>query len=153
VRVHIQKLKAPITRKPRKLGHSGIGEPATYIDGCVISLTNCARAIRPNTTHATRNPVICDLIFFSSDTGDTGPIGLIGSIRPIGPINNGANVIPVKFVSLPLESQAVVAIQSRSRVERRAEPIQQVAEPLRIFNRGAVQPEPPDLHGDQSRFQ
>src|SRR5882672_4048057 len=142
--------------KPRKLGHRGIGEPATNTAGCVISRINCARAIRPNTMLATRNPVICDLIFFSLDMGSMGLIGLISPISPISPINKRANVIPVIFarsVSSPLEGQAVVALQLRSRVERRAEPVQQVAEPLRVLSRGAVQPEPPDLHGDQSRFQ
>src|SRR5262249_25610648 len=77
-------------------------------------------------------------------------------IGPIGPINKRANVIPVIFarsVSLPLKSQAVVTLQSRSRAERRAEPVQQIAEPLRVFGRSAVQSESPDLHGDQSRFQ
>jgi hypothetical protein len=64
--------------KPKKLGHSGIGEPATSTVGCVTSRINCANAIRPNTMLATFNPIICDLILFSSD------IGLIGLIRLMG---------------------------------------------------------------------
>jgi hypothetical protein len=137
VSFHIQKLRAPIIIKPKKLGHRGIGEPATITAGCVISRINCAIAIRPNTMLATRNPVICDLIFFSLDMGhraiglirligflyedakscvSTSPISLISPISPISPIKNGANVIPVIFargVSSPLESQAVVALHLR----------------------------------------
>src|SRR5262247_4439153 len=84
------------------------------------------------------------------------PTGLIGLIGPISPINKRANVIPVicsRSVSLPLEGQAVIALQLRPGVERRAELVQKITKPLRVFGRGAVQPEPPDLHGDQSRFQ
>ena len=79
VRFHIQRLRAPIMIKPRKLGHRGIGEPATITSGRVTSRINCAMAIRPNTTLATRKPVICDLIVFSLDMGPMGLMCLTSS--------------------------------------------------------------------------
>ncbi len=46
--------------KASTLGHNGIGWPATNTSGRITSRTNCAMAIRPNTTLATRNPVTCE---------------------------------------------------------------------------------------------
>jgi len=58
--------------KASALGHDGIGYPATITSGRITNLASCAMAIRPNTTHATRNPLTCEFIFASPL--DLGPL-------------------------------------------------------------------------------
>jgi hypothetical protein len=62
---HIQTLRPPKMMQASTLGHNGIGCPATSTSGRITSRTNCAMAIRPNTTLATRNPVICEFMVSS----------------------------------------------------------------------------------------
>ena len=64
-RFHIQILRPPKMMQASTLGHNGIGCPATSTSGRITSRTNCAMAIRPNTTLATRNPVICEFMLSS----------------------------------------------------------------------------------------
>jgi hypothetical protein len=65
VSFHIQTLRLPKMMQASTLGHNGIGCPATSTSGRITSRTNCAMAIRPNTTLATRNPVIFEFMLSS----------------------------------------------------------------------------------------
>jgi hypothetical protein len=55
---HIQTLRAPKMMPANTLGHNGIGCPATSTSGRITSRTNCAMAIRPNTTLARRKKLM-----------------------------------------------------------------------------------------------
>jgi hypothetical protein len=59
---HIQRLRPPRTIKATTLGHNGIEYPATITSGRITSRTNCAMAIRPNTTLATSSPAVWEFM-------------------------------------------------------------------------------------------